>query len=172
MAERAESQDLCFLAGQDYREFLPRYVPEAAQPGPILTIEGQEIGRHQGLAFYTIGQRKGLRIAAPEPLYVLGKDSHRNALLVGTRRDLGSSGLVASQANWIAGSPPAGPFQASVQIRYKAAAVPATVTPAGPDTFSVKFEHPLRDITPGQNAVIYQDIICLGSGIIEEVSQE
>lgn len=170
VADRAESQDLCFLAGKDYRDFLQRYIPEIVQPGPILNQAGEEMGQHQGLAFYTIGQRKGLRIAAPEPLYVLGKDPRQNALLVGRRQELGLAKLTAGRANWIAGAPPDGAFQARVQIRYKAEAVPATVVPTAPSGFAVEFERPLRDITPGQNAVIYQDEICLGSGIIEEVT--
>ena len=170
VAERAESQDLCFLAGRNYRDFLQRYAPEVVQPGPIINRDGAEMGLHQGLAFYTIGQRKGLGIAAPEPLYVVGKEARQNALVVGTRRELGWQNLNAGQANWVSGLPPAGPFQAQVQIRYRAEAAPGKVIPVGAGEFSVEFDRPLRDITPGQSAVIYQDEICLGSGIIEVVS--
>jgi tRNA-specific 2-thiouridylase len=170
VAERAESQDLCFLAGKDYRDFLQEYAPGVVLPGPILSRDGEEIGQHQGLAFYTIGQRKGLKIAAPEPLYVLGKDSLRNTLLVGTRQDLGWQKLTAGQVNWIAGVPPEGPFRAQVQIRYRAEAVPGLLRHLEDGRFSVQFDHTLRDITPGQSAVVYQDEICLGSGIIEDIS--
>jgi tRNA-specific 2-thiouridylase len=170
VAERPESQDLCFLAGRDYREFLQRHAPEVIQPGPIVDREGARIGTHQGLAFYTIGQRKGIGIAAPEPLYVTGKDAEQNALRVGTRLELGWKHLIAGKANWISGLPPARPIKAQVQIRYRAEAAPGRVTPVSEGEFSVEFDQPLRDITPGQSAVIYQDEICLGSGIIERVS--
>ena len=170
VAERAESQDLCFLAGKDYRDFLQQYAPGVVQPGPILGRDGKELGEHQGLAFYTIGQRKGLKIAAPDPLYVLGKDLQRNALLVGKRQDLGWQKLIAGQVNWIAGVPPEGSLHAHVQIRYHAEAAPGTVSFLEDGRFAVQFDHPMRDITPGQSAVVYQEEICLGSGIIEDVS--
>ena len=93
VAQRPDSQDLCFLAGQDYRDFLARHRPDTLRPGPILTPDGQEIGRHRGLAFYTIGQRKGLGLAAPRPLYVLDKDPARNALIVGPAEALGRRAL-------------------------------------------------------------------------------
>jgi tRNA-uridine 2-sulfurtransferase len=170
VAERAESQDLCFLAGKDYRDFLQEYAPGVVLPGPILSRDGKEIGQHQGLAFYTIGQRKGLKIAAPGPLYVLGKDFLRNSLLVGTRQDLGWQQLIAGQVNWVAGMPPEGPFRAHVQIRYRAEAAPGLLTLLEDGRFIVQFDHALRDITPGQSAVVYREEICLGSGIIEEVN--
>lgn len=167
VAQRPDSQDLCFLGGYDYRTFLERYRPELVQPGPILSPDGQRLGTHQGLAFYTIGQRRGLGVAAPEPLYVLAKDVQRNALIVGPARALGFRALEAYQVNWVAGHPPSEPtFRAQVKIRYKARPAPATITLLDEHTFRAEFDEPLRDITPGQAAVVYQGDLCLGGGWI------
>ncbi|NLE50999.1 MAG: tRNA 2-thiouridine(34) synthase MnmA, partial [Chloroflexi bacterium] len=106
VAQKHDSQDLCFLADGDYRRFLTQHAPQAMQPGPIITRDGRELGTHQGLPSYTIGQRKGLGVAAPEPLYVLATEPARNALIVGTKEELGSSTLSAHRANWIAGTIP------------------------------------------------------------------
>ncbi len=172
VAQRPDSQDLCFLAGDDYRDFLLRHQPQVASPGPILTRQGELLGEHRGLAFYTIGQRKGLGIAAPQPLYVLEKDIARNALVVGSEDELGSSALLASEVNWLDGSPPPGAFQAAVKIRYKAADAPAEVTPMPGRRAAVRFQQPLRDITPGQAAVFYQGERVLGGGIIQSLHIE
>lgn len=167
VARRPDSQDLCFLAGDDYRRFLLRNAPHLLRPGPIITRSGQVLGQHQGLAFYTIGQRKGLGISAGRPLYVIGKDLHQNALLVGDAFELGQQELNAKEANWISGEAPSRPFQAEVKIRYTAQAVSAWVSPLDGERFHVRFDVPVRDITPGQAAVIYTGETCLGGGIIE-----
>ena len=167
VAERADSQDLCFLGDGDYRSFLLRNRPEVASPGPILNRAGEQIGEHDGLAFYTIGQRRGLGIAAPDPLYVIEKDRARNALIVGTREELGNSELVAGEVNWVSGGPPEGAFRAEVKIRYKAREAYATVTPVGENRAHVCFDEPLRDITPGQAAVFFDGDLVLGGGIIQ-----
>jgi tRNA-specific 2-thiouridylase len=168
VAERADSQDLCFLGAQDYRSFLLRHAPEVDNPGPIYTFEGQLVGQHRGLAFYTIGQRKGLGISSPIPLYVLNKDKARNALIVGGAEMLGADCLSVTELNWISGETPLAPFKSQVKIRYKALAAWAQVTPSGMDRAQVKFDQPVRDITPGQAAVFYVDDLCLGGGIIQE----
>lgn len=168
VADRPESQDLCFLANGDYRSFLVRNAPQVSQPGLILTRQGQVLGEHRGLAFYTIGQRKGLGVAAPYPLYVLEKDIQRNTLIVGTREELGSRELIATKINWISGEPPSSPLRAQVKIRYKAQEAWATITPLDNLSVHVLFDQPLRDITPGQAAVFYEDEICLGGGIIQQ----
>ena len=165
VAQRADSQDLCFLGAGDYRSFLTRHVPQVQQPGPILGVAGETLGEHQGLAFYTIGQRKGLGISAPQPLYVVAKDTVRNALLVGPLEALGRRELRAGSANWIAGSPPA-PLRAQVKIRYKARPAWGLVTPQPDGGFHVAFDEPLRDITPGQAAVVYAGEQVLGGGLI------
>jgi tRNA-specific 2-thiouridylase len=128
---------------------------------------GQVLGEHTGLPDYTIGQRKGLGIAAPEPLYVVGMDAARNALIVGERGELGAGWLAANRVNWVEGVAPETPFRAEVKIRYKAAPAPATVTPLPDSRVEVQFDAPLRDIAPGQGAVFYDGDVCLGGGIIE-----
>jgi tRNA-specific 2-thiouridylase len=167
VSERADSQDLCFLGNGDYRSFLIRQAPHVIQPGPIIDPNGQILGEHQGLAFYTIGQRKGLGLASPHPLYVLSKDSRRNALLVGPAEALGRSELITTSFNWIAGAPPSAPFRAEVKIRYQAQYAWATVSPLEDGRVHIRFDAPLRDITPGQAAVVYDADVCLGGGIIQ-----
>ena len=167
-AFRADSQDLCFLAGDDYRDFLRRYAPETLQPGPILLRDGRQIGQHSGLPNYTIGQRKGLGIAWREPLYVLQKDGERNALIVGTADELGGRWLRAEAVNWLDGAPPDAPRRVTAKIRYKARDAAATVTPLGADRAEVRFDEPQRDITPGQAVVFYDGDRVLGGGTIAE----
>jgi tRNA-specific 2-thiouridylase len=132
-----------------------------------LNLQGQVIGQHQGLPFYTIGQRKGLGIANPEPLYVIAKSIDQNAIIVGTKEQLGGNELTARQAHWIGGEIPVQPFAGTVKIRYKSTEVPALITPLDPENIHIKFQSTLRDITPGQAAVIYNGHVCLGGGIIQ-----
>lgn len=167
VASKHDSQDLCFLADGDYRRFLRDHAPDMAVPGPILTQQGQTLGQHSGLADYTNGQRKGLGISHPEPLYVIGKDPVQNALIVGTREELGRSALTAHSVNWLNGVSPSGELRVAVKIRYKATPVLATVMPLATGRAAVQFDDPLRDITPGQGVVFYADDQCLGGGIIE-----
>jgi tRNA-specific 2-thiouridylase len=168
VAEKPDSQDLCFLGVDDYRNFLLRHAPEVEKPGPIFSVDGEQIGEHRGLAFYTIGQRKGLGVATPDPLYVIAKDGQRNALLVGKSDRLGSGLLTAGEVNWLYGKPPILPFRSQVKIRYKAQDAWALVTPQGIDCAQVQFEQPVRDVTPGQAVVFYDGEQCLGGGIILE----
>jgi tRNA-specific 2-thiouridylase len=165
-ASRVDSQDLCFVADGDYRRFLAENAPEAMRPGPIIDTSGRQLGVHVGLAAYTIGQRSGLGVAAAQPLYVLALDTARNTLIVGASAELGCRRLRAGPINWIAGEPPAGPFEAEVQIRYRATPAAAIVTPLADGDAEVAFASALRDITPGQAAVFYQDERCLGGGVI------
>lgn len=166
-ASKQDSQDLCFLGDGDYRRFLVEHAPEIMAEGPIVRRTGEIIGQHGGLANYTIGQRKGLGVQHSEPLYVIGMNPYRNALIVGTRDELGASTLTAGRVNWISGRTPDGPFDAEVKIRYKAKPTPARITPLGDDRFCAEFDGPLRDITPGQGAVLYDGDVCLGGGVIE-----
>jgi len=167
VAEREESQDLCFLADNDYRRFVREHAGRAIEPGPIVRRDGSVVGQHTGLPFYTIGQRKGIGVAGPLPLYVLATQPAGNALIVGTLDELGQDRLTAGRVNWTSGRPPAGPFRAEVKIRYRAALAGAEVTPLPGARASVVFDQPLRDITPGQAAVFYADEVCLGGGVIE-----
>jgi tRNA-specific 2-thiouridylase len=168
VAGRHDSQDLCFVADGDYRRFLQDWAPAGAiQPGPIVDDSGRVLGQHLGLPFYTIGQRKGLGIAAGEPLYVLALDKAHNAVVVGPAEALGRDHLTARQVNWIAGEPPRAAIPVEVKIRYRAVPAPAVVTPVAGDRVHVHLARPLRDITPGQSAVLYDGAVCLGGGIIE-----
>jgi tRNA-specific 2-thiouridylase len=165
--DRPDSQDLCFLAGGDYRDFLRQQIMEELPTGEILTRDRRSLGRHIGLPFYTIGQRKGLGLSAPKPLYVLEKDLAHNALIVGTADELGGSSLVAGPVNWTSGLVPEGPFRASVKIRYTARLADAEVTPLEDSArVRVRFDAPQRDITPGQAAVFYDQDLLVGGGVI------
>jgi len=165
-AARADSQDLCFIGNADYRQFFARYAPQILIPGLVSNSQGTILGEHKGLALFTIGQRKGLGIFAHEPYYVLGKDTLRNILVVGKKEELGKNEMIVQNVNWVSGEPPANQFCAQVKIRYKAGLVPAQVSLKGRGQLIVHFEYPLRDITPGQMAVFYQDDLCLGGGTI------
>ncbi|NCP87020.1 tRNA 2-thiouridine(34) synthase MnmA [bacterium] len=167
VAKRPDSQDLCFLAGEDYRGFLQRHAPEILQPGEIVRRDGQVVGRHSGLPNYTIGQRKGLGIASAVALYVIEKDAAANRLIVGEADELGSRTLLAGHVHWTSGVTPQTPFRAEVKSRYTAQAAPAVVTPLGDGSqASVTFDSNQRDITPGQAAVFYDREVVLGGGII------
>jgi len=164
-ADQPESQDLCFLGGRDYRDFLAEYAPQAVRPGPITDRSGKLLGQHQGLAFYTIGQRKGVP-AAPQALYVWKKDIENNRLIVCPAEELGADTLRVTEINWISGITPTEEFQAEVKIRSRAAPALGLVTPGPDSSVRVRFEKPLRDITPGQLAVFYQGEQVLGGGWI------
>ena len=167
VAEREESQELCFITRGDYRDFLRRYAPEAIRPGPIYDREGNLLGTHKGLPFYTIGQRRGLGIPYGEPLYVIDIDVERNALIVGTAEELSKRGLLARQVNYISGQEPETPLSLKAKIRYQAPEVDATLYPLPGNTAEVIFREPLRGITPGQAVVFYRGEEVLGGGIIE-----
>jgi tRNA-specific 2-thiouridylase len=166
-ASRPDSQDLCFLAGDDYRNFLQRNAAEMLKPGEIVTRDGRVVGRHNGLPNYTIGQRKGLGLASPVPLYVLGKNAVDNTVIVGGADELGSSELIARDVNWLGGEVPSAPFRAEVKIRYSARPAWAWVTPLNDGQAQVQFEAPVRDVTAGQAAVFYVEDEVLGGGIIQ-----
>lgn len=166
-ASRKDSQDLCFLAGEDYRNFIQRNAVEMLKPGEIVTRDGKLMGEHNGLANYTIGQRKGLGVASPVPLYVITKDALRNTLVVGTQDELGSSELVARDVNWVSGEAPGEPFRAEVKTRYTAKEAEGLVMPIDENQVKVQFDAPQRDVTAGQAAVFYQGDVLLGGGPIQ-----
>ena len=171
VAERPDSQDLCFVGlDGDYRQFLSRHAPQAIVPGQIKDQHGNLLGNHPGLAFFTIGQRKGIGLASLTPLYVLGKDFPTHTLVVGPRQQSGKDHLIAKEVNWIAGVSPDASFNAQVKIRYKAHAVPCVVENIDGRNIQVNFENPVADITPGQAAVLYNGEVCLGGGIITDNS--
>lgn len=170
MAEKKDSQDLCFVSDTHYKDFLLRNAPEVAVPGPIFDKFGNVLGQHQGLAFYTIGQRKGIQISAADPLYVLEKNASENALIVGIAEDLQQKTIIAQSANWVRGEAPSSEFRADVKIRYKAEALPATVYTLPDNQVRIELDQPVRDATPGQFAVFYLDDIVLGGAEIVKAS--
>jgi tRNA-specific 2-thiouridylase len=173
VAERRDSQDLCFIgADNDYRRFLARHAPETLIPGLIIDKQGNVLGHHKGLALFTVGQRKGLQVNSQQPLYVLEKDPDQNAIIVSTRDQLGRKSLVAENVNWVAGQPPDSSFMAMVKIRYRAHDTPAVVSTVNKNTIGVEFENSVPDITPGQAAVLYNGDICLGGGIISKNNKD
>jgi len=166
-AERAESQEICFITGEDYRRYLERRRPEVLIPGPIVDMAGRQIGRHRGIAFYTIGQRQGLGVAAGKPLYVLGIDAAANRLIVGERDEAEFRGLVMREVNHVsaAGLPETG-MKMAVQIRSTARPVACHARLEG-ERVVVEFAKPERAVAPGQAAVCYDgDAVALG-GVIE-----
>lgn len=166
VAQKADSQDLCFLGNDDYRTFLKRHAAQAIHVGPIRDTSGKVLGQHEGLPFYTIGQRKGLGIAASEPMYVIALDPIENALMVGTAAELGRRDCVARAMHYVGGETPSESFRATAKIRYKAREAAVTVHPNG-DLARVEFDEPQRDITPGQGLVVYDGDEVVGQGIIE-----
>lgn len=164
-ADQPESQDLCFLGARDYRVFLAKYAPQVVNPGKIVDSQGKELGDHNGLAFYTIGQRKGLP-SSDQALYVLEKDIPGNRLVVGLKSELGKQQMSVTNVNWISGEPLAEEFLAEVKIRYKAVKAAAVIRVLGYETVHVDFLNPIRDITAGQLAVFYQGEKVLGGGFI------
>lgn len=166
VAERPDSQDLCFVGQENYRDFLRKIDSSLIKPGPTLSPDGSVLGEHQGLADYTIGQRKGLGIAGSEPYYVIEKDLVNNALIIGFKNDLGRISFYTEEINWINGVSPSVPLEADIRIRYKSRAVPGKITPHDNNQAQIDLTESLPDITPGQAAVFYKGQICLGGGII------
>ncbi len=168
-ADKPESQDICFVAGGDYRDFLTRNAGEQiAVPGPIVDKAGAVVGQHNGLPFYTIGQRKGLGAVTSRPTYVLKLLPDSNTLVVGEDADLRSSELAAENVNWVNNQWPTGPVNAKIKIRYKAQELPGEVLPVDPAGRKVRINlhQPQRAVTPGQAVVFYNGDEVLGGGII------
>lgn len=165
-AELGESQDLCFTIN-GRAEFL--FEEADFTPGPILDPSGNRLGTHAGLPRYTIGQRRGLRIPASQPLFVVDIDPERNALIVGQEEDLYRSSLAADEANFIAGEAPEEGLRIQAKIRYRSPPVGATFHRIGPDRFALEFDEPQRAITRGQIAAIYSGGELLGGGTIAQI---
>ncbi|MEE9216040.1 MAG: tRNA 2-thiouridine(34) synthase MnmA [Anaerolineales bacterium] len=162
-ANRPESQDLCFLGGDDYRTFLADHL--VAAPGAIEDNQGNTLANHSGLSNFTVGQRKGIGISGPEPLYVIDKDVERNTLIVGPKSALGRTHFTVREVNWVRGHSPPESSNLTVQVRYRASAVPASLEHLEGRT-KVATDEPLNNIAPGQAAVFYKGEECLGGGII------
>jgi tRNA-specific 2-thiouridylase len=165
---KRDSTGICFIGERPFREFLMRYLP--ASPGAIETLEGRVVGEHQGLMYYTIGQRHGLGIGGQgEPWYVAGKDLARNRLLVVQGHEhpaLYSRRLAADELTWVSGTPPDAPHQYTAKTRYRQADAACTLTRVGAHGCEVEFARAQRAVTPGQSVVLYDGATCLGGGII------
>jgi tRNA-specific 2-thiouridylase len=171
VAEKPESQEICFVPNGDYAGFIEAYLeeqgtPVAAGAGEIATPEGEILGRHEGLHRYTVGQRRGLGLAVGRPLYVIELDVERNRLVVGEDADLHRDACEVRDVNWIPWETLDGPIEAEVKIRYRHRSARARVEPAAPARARLHFEAPQRAITPGQAAVFYQADKVLGGGWI------
>ncbi len=172
VAQKAESQEICFIPDGDYRSFLrTQFESDAAVPGPIQTTSGNVVGEHQGLPFYTVGQRRGLGVAAGEPLYVTEVGTDLNTLVVGSRQEAMASSCTLDQLNWLR-CPPTGDLQTTVQIRYRHPPVEAMVELLDGARARVVFRDPQFAVTPGQAAVFYDGDTVIGGGwISREVSR-
>ena len=166
VAERPESQDVCFIPGGGTRRFLEEWAPTAVEPGPILDRAGRVIGEHRGIGLYTVGQRSGLGLSRSHPTYVVGIDAQRNALVVGGEHDLVSASLTARDLSWVAGAPPDRVFRASAKIRYSAPAAACEVECEGGEA-RIVFDEPVRAVAPGQAVVLYDRDVVLGGGTIQ-----
>lgn len=169
-AEKAESQEICFVAGESYKDFVAKRLAERQiVGGKIMHVNGQILGVHDGIHQFTVGQRKGLGLSWHEPLYVQAIRPDDGTVVVGPKAGLFSRGLVAERCNWLSFDRPSGPMACEVKIRYRSKPVPALVT-VGHDasTAFVEFEDPQRAVTPGQAAVFYRGDEVLGGGWIEE----
>lgn len=165
-AEKPESMDLCLVESNgSMRAFLDKYI--TPKKGDIVDQSGNVLGQHDGIHHYTIGQRKGIGIAAPEPLYVIGLDAVNNRVVVGDRTSATQTEVTIGRVNWVSIAEPAAPIRAGVQVRYRTNPVPVTVIPLEDNRVKLVFDEPQFSITPGQAAVWYDGDILLGGGIIE-----
>lgn len=171
---KKDSTGICFIGERKFKDFLQQYLP--AQPGNIVTPDGTVIGRHEGLMYHTLGQRKGLGIGGlrdggEDPWYVAGKDLEHNQLIVVQGSDhpiLYSKGLMANQLHWTDRSGPQQELRCTVKTRYRQTDIPCTLTPQPDGSVRVWFDSPQKAVTPGQSAVFYLNEVCLGGGIIDQ----
>ncbi|BEU87658.1 tRNA 2-thiouridine(34) synthase MnmA [Selenomonas sp. TAMA-11512] len=166
VADKPESQEICFVPKDDYKAYLAHHAPEMLEAGDIVDLNGRVLGTHQGVPFYTIGQRKGLGIAAEHPLYVVGLDAEKKRVVVGANADLFVKGLTATDVNWQQGERTA-PFEANVKIRYGNRETKSRIEPLDGGRIRVIFAEPLRAATPGQSVVMYEGDMLLGGAFIE-----
>jgi tRNA-specific 2-thiouridylase len=165
VADKPDSADICFLPTEDYRDFIAQRVAQAE--GDIVDNEGRVLGRHRGLAAYTIGQRRGLGVAVGERRFVTAIDPQRNLISIGSEEELYSDALTAESVRWVAGEPPAREFEADVKIRYRTAAARALVR-SNETGIEVRFQRPQRAIAACQAVVVYRNDEVLGGAIISE----
>ena len=167
VCDKSASQDVCFVGTGDYRRYLAERFPESVRPGPIVDGQGRVIGEHGGIAFYTVGQRKRLGIAASERLYVLSVDASTATVVVGGRDDMRTEAVSVRQMNWIAFEHARGPLELNVRLRYREPEVAAHVLPGDDGGAEVRFAEPHARVGAGQSAVFYDGDVVVGGGIIE-----
>jgi tRNA-specific 2-thiouridylase len=171
LAEKPDSQEICFIPGGDYKQFLTAYLEEQGEEmpdtaGELVASNGEVIGRHAGISNFTVGQRKGLNVSSPSPLYVLNIDPASNRVVVGADAELATDKLRANRLNWISIADLNGPMRVKVKIRHRHEPAWATLEPAGADEVRATFDEPQRAITPGQSAVFYDGDEVVGGGWI------
>jgi tRNA-specific 2-thiouridylase len=183
VAAKEESEEICFVTDNDYPRFIKEWMEnqgqgtggkgqEGIKPGSIHNLKGEKIGEHQGIQFYTIGQRKGLKIAVGRPLYVVRIDAKRNAIVVGKDDDLFKSSFSVSNPNWLAFENLDKEIDCEIKIRYQHVPQKGRIYPLTGEKVMVRFNKPERAITPGQSAVFYQGEVVLGGGVIDSVQDE
>ena len=171
LAEKPDSQEICFVPGGDYKQFLTAYLEEQGEPmretaGELVASSGDVIGRHEGIFNFTVGQRKGLGVASPSPLYVLKIDSASHRVTVGADPELATRALRARRLNWISIAELTGPMRVKAKIRHRHEPAWATLEPTGADEAVAAFDEPQRAVTPGQSAVFYDGDEVVGGGWI------
>ena len=167
--DKPESQEVCFIQESSYHSFLSERFEMSFEPGPMVDRRGNILGRHKGIPFYTIGQRRGLRLAKGRPLYVIGIDREKNTIIVGEEEEVYGDTFLVESVNWIAPRETIPFRQTQVKIRYNHPGSEAGLSPRGEGELEVKFKSPQKAITPGQAAVFYDGDIVLGGGWIKEV---
>jgi tRNA-uridine 2-sulfurtransferase len=168
VADKPDSQEICFIPDDDYKSFLQAEAGESFQPGPIYDPKGNLLGTHRGIPNYTIGQRKGLGLAMGEPLYVAKINVSDNSLVVGKKEDTAATGLWAEDLNFIPFEVLSAPLEVTVKIRYNSPEVEGVVIPSSPGVVKVEFVKPVHAVTPGQSVVFYRGDTLVGGGTIRE----
>ncbi len=166
-AERPESQEICFIPNRDYRSFLKEKAPETLKPGELVLTDGTVVGHHEGIAFFTVGQRRGLGVSAGERLYVIRIEPDTNRVILGKGTELQRRALSVSNPNFILFNVLRAPRRVTVKIRYRSPFVPAVIEPSGSEHVRVEFLQPVKGVCPGQAAVFYEGDTVAGGGIID-----
>ncbi|MHC2995822.1 MAG: tRNA 2-thiouridine(34) synthase MnmA [Candidatus Atribacteria bacterium] len=165
--KKEESQEICFIPDDNYKKFLTQHISETIKPGKFEDKEGNILGEHQGIPFYTIGQRKGLRVSLNKRMYVIEINSRQNVITLGDDKDLYKDKLLVKDLSFISGDKLSDSIKVEVKIRYNSKKSPAIISSYGKDKILINLEKPRRAITPGQSAVFYQGDVVVGGGIIE-----
>jgi tRNA-uridine 2-sulfurtransferase len=170
VADKPDSQEICFVPSGDYADVVAQLEPQAVRPGPIYDLEGRHVGEHRGLAHYTVGQRRGLGLRSERPRYVVTLDPDRNAVIVGDETSVLCPALVAGDLNWIAIPALDGERSVTARIRHGASDIPAVIAPQGPGQVRVTFPERPRAAAPGQAIAFYDGDVVLGGGVIQEIA--